>query len=111
MIIEWDIARFGLELLNFAGVIILAVLSWLQSRSKANKAAIDRVDERLSEYVRRVDRLEERQGAAPDHDDIGAVYKRLDEVNAQLQHLAGVMEGLTRQLSLVNNHLLHGNNA
>lgn len=67
------------------------------------------VDRRLDQQNERLTRVEQDIKSLPNHQDIGQVYDRLNAVHGELQKLTGTVGGLTRQLELVNDHLLnHG---
>ena len=45
-------------------------------------------------------------GASPTHNDLGAVYDRINEVSDQVAGLTGQMAGVSRNLDLIYQHLL-----
>ncbi len=109
MHLNYDALRFWLEIIQLGATVLLGVYVWIVSRTRANKTAIDRVDRRVSELVRRVDVIDQELRAAPTHDDLGKLYDRLNTMNGQLQQIAGHLEAMARQFALINEHLLRDN--
>jgi hypothetical protein len=108
MEIDYSAARFWFDILYWIGLLVVAGYTYLSNKAKANKAAIDRVDTRLHEEIRRIDVLEQRQAQAPTHDDIGKVYDKLNSINQTLYQMTGEFSGLRRSMELVNDYLLNG---
>lgn len=67
------------------------------------------LDETLDLVHQRVTRVEERIAAAPTHSDLAKVYERLDELSTVLHQLAGEFKSVNRQLGIVTEHLMRGN--
>src|SRR5690606_28192682 len=80
-------------------VIVTVVANFVYSWSKANRAAIDRVDMRLSDVTRRVDRLETRADSAPTHEDLAVLHERINELSGAVRELTGVMGAVRRSRS------------
>jgi len=104
--IDYSQLRFFLDLAVLIGVVLNTVYTWLVNRSKATRAAIDRVDGHLSEVTRRVDRLENRADAAPSHDDLAVLHERITDLSGAVRELTGVMQQLRRAMDRVETYLL-----
>lgn len=103
---DWTDPRTLLTLVSLGGSAAAGVYTWITGRTKANRAAIERVDEHLQETIRRVDRLEQRADAAPGHEDLGVVHDRITELSGSIRELTGVMKGLRRSVDRVETYLL-----
>ena len=101
--------RFWLDVATLAAVGANTLYTWLMSRAKANRAAIERVDGHLAEVVRRVDRLENRADAAPSHDDLGVLHDRITDLSGAVRELTGVMQQMRRGMDRVETYLLEAN--
>jgi len=108
------------------GALAGGMIKYIQSRH--DKALYDHkesVDIRLTETARKVSsvdklvskelksfehRLSEVEGEIkhlPDKADIGRLFSRLDEVNGNIQKVAGGQEALSTQVALINDHLIN----
>jgi len=87
-------------------VAINSAYTWVTARTKANRAAIDRVDERMTETVRRVDRLEQRAEAAPTHNDLSVLHDRITDLSGAVRELTGVMQAMRRSIDRVETYLI-----
>jgi len=81
--------------------------TWITNRTKANGAAINRVETDLNEVVRRVDLLEQKVEAAPTHDDVDRIYRRIDDINGEMKQMHGEISGSTSTLNLIHDYLLN----
>ncbi|HHH12946.1 MAG TPA: DUF2730 family protein [Thiolapillus brandeum] len=95
----WDVAQAG-------GLAVVAAYTWLANRSKANRAAIDRVDGRVGEMAGRLERLEQRADTAPTHSDLSVLHERITELSGAVRELTGVMQQLRRAVDRVETYLL-----
>ena len=120
-----------------AAVAIGGMIKYIQSRHdkalKDHKEGVDKtledhkyiVDKTLEESRNRISeidltvssdiksfghRLSEVEGEIkhlPDKNDIGRLFARLDEVNGNIQKVAGGQESLSTQVGLINEHLIN----
>lgn len=103
---DYERWRIGYDITVIVTVVANFVYSWVSSRTKANRAAIDRVDTRLSDVTRRVDRLETRADSAPTHEDLAVLHERINELSGAVRELTGVMGAVRRSIDRVESYLL-----
>lgn len=46
-------------------------------------------------------------GTSPTHNDLGGVYDRINEVSDQVSNLTGTVQGVSRNVDLITEHLLN----
>ncbi len=109
MAIDYVQLRFWLDVGVLGAVGVNTIYTWLVNRTKANRSAIERVDDHLGEIVRRVDRLESRADAAPSHDDLGVLHDRITDLSGAVRELTGVMQQMRRAMDRVETYLLEAN--
>lgn len=98
--------RIGYDAVVMITVVANFAYTWIANRHKANRAAIDRVDEHLTEVVRRVDRLESRADSAPTHEDLSVLHERVTDLAGAVRELTGVMGAVRRSIDRVETYLL-----
>lgn len=107
---DWNQAKFWLELGMFFYMIAGSIAGWVIVKQRATQDDLDELrkegNAQLSGYGARLTRLEEEVRHAPTHTDLGAVYEKLNEMNGELQKASGSMEGMRQQLSMINQHLM-----
>ena len=103
---DWTDPRTLLTIASMAGSALAGVYTWVTARTKANRAAIDKVEEYVTETIRRVDRLEQRADAAPGHEDLAVLHDRITDLSGAVRELTGVMKGLRRSVDRVETYLL-----
>lgn len=103
---DYETWRIGYDVVVLTTVAANFVYTWVANRTKANRAAIDRVDHHLGEVVRRVDRLESRADAAPTHDDLAVLHERINDLAGAVRELTGVMGAVRRSIDRVETYLL-----
>lgn len=108
--IDWDAARFSLDVLALAFAGGAALYTWVSNRRTATKAAIDRVDERVSRTEERVSAVENDVRHLPSHEDLGHLHEKVNEVGLSVNRLGGELEGMNRTLSLIHQSLLQERN-
>lgn len=109
---EYDALRFWFDVVQVAGTVAIGIYVWLANRQRVTTQSIraleQDVDERLDDHGTRLTRLEEEVRHLPTHDDIGGVFKRIDQIHGDLKELTGAMSGVKRAVDLINEHLLNG---
>lgn len=98
--------RFWLDVVEAFVIAALFVHTWIINRTKANRAAIDRVDVRVSELTERVTLLERDVRHLPDHDDLAELHEKVNVIASSLGKIEGELSALVRNLSLIHQHLL-----
>lgn len=106
--IDYDAARFWWEVAMTLGMIFNIAYQYVTSKSKANRSAIDRVDNRVSELTDRVRTLEGDVRHLPDHDDLGAIHEKVNLVANGMEAIRGELAAVNRTMQLINEHLLNG---
>lgn len=115
---DYGAARFWMDALQFAGLVMLGVYQHISNKSKANSAAInavrddletdyEKLEQRVALSERRLAVFENKLEGAPTHQDLSKVYDRLNDVAEDLSGVSGQMRALSHQLSMVNNYLLN----
>jgi len=99
---EFD-SKFWLDLVQSVGMGGITLWMWAANRRAAQKKE---VDEKLVSLNNRVTVTEQKIESAPDHDDIGEIYERMDAIGGELKKLVGQFEGVNRTLQLLHEHLL-----
>lgn len=71
------------------------------------KSSHNRLQKQVSEDIdKRLLRIEESIKHMPTHGDLTRLHKRMDDINSQLQQIAGSMNGHGHTLRLIEQHLL-----
>lgn len=98
--------RFWLDVIEAVVIAALFVHTWVINRTKANRAAIDRVDERISGLSERMMLLERDVRHLPDHGDLAELHEKVNVIASSLGKIEGELSALVRNLSLIHQHLL-----
>lgn len=104
--LDYSALRFWLDILQLLAVVGLFVYTAFTSRTKANKAAIDRIEGRLVEEIRRIDQATNAIANAPSHADLGKVYDRVNDVAGSVNTITGEMSAMRRTLDLMSQHMM-----
>lgn len=107
MEIDYTAWRFWMDLLLILVVMLQGIYTWFVNRTKVNKAAIDRVDGRVSEVVERVTLLERDVRHLPNHDDLGELHEKVNTIATSMGKIEGELAALVRSLSMIHEHLLN----
>lgn len=94
---------------------IVTVVLWLYvrgvNRHRATTEHIEALasdmDQRMDTHEGRITRLEERVRNSPGHPELAAVHGRINELSGAIRELTGVMNGVQRSLSRVEDVLIH----
>lgn len=119
--IDYNAARFWMDLVQIMGIVGLAFYTHITSKSKANREAInvlrqdleaedEKLEQRIVAAESRISVLDNQLHNAPDHEDMGKVYERLNQVSGDVQKLSGQLSGLINQLTMINEYLLKDKN-
>ena len=87
----------------------IALATWIGARTRANKEAIVELQNQNRSQNQRLTKLETRQESAVDHDDIGAIHKRMDGLSRQISRIEGEMKQLNQSVAVVTEHLIGQN--
>lgn len=107
---SWDKWRFFGDLLMGSVVIGNTVYTWLVNRTRVNKAAIESLRGDLHGIRGRVVVLETEVRHLPDHDDLGELHEKVNQVANVMGEMKGEMHGINRTLTLIHESLLSERN-
>ena len=108
--IDYNAAKFWLDLFNVLGLAGLGAYTWVTNRQRVTKDAIDEVTGRVIRLERETAVMKEATKNLPTHQDMDDVDKRLDEVNQGVASLSAEMKANKELLHTIHNHLLNGAN-
>lgn len=117
MELSTDIIRTVVEVVQFIMTLVIGVYVWLTNRHKANKDAIDTVDAvnkaSIKEVGARVDALSDRVleletsvAHMPDHQALGDLHKKINEVSNSVSKIEGQMSQMNVTLTLIQRALM-----
>lgn len=98
--------RLVIDIATAVGVLVSIVYTWVTSRDKANKRAIEQVESEVQQMQSDVAKMKGRISNLPDHDDIASVHRRIDDIAVTLSELKGQAAQDSKQLTLIHNYLL-----
>lgn len=104
--LNWTALRFALDLLMLVGVVMVGVYSWWVARNQATKSAIDLVGERVGSVEDRMTRVERDIRSLPTPSDLYELNQRIATVHGDLREIKGALQGLSRAVDLMNEHLI-----
>ena len=67
-------------------------------------------DDRVARHSERISALEENARCAPNHEDLGKMYEKINGVDGSVKEMVGIMNGLTRNVGLIHKFLLESGN-
>lgn len=85
---------------------VVAVYTWLLNKHQVNKDAISELKESQSDTEKKQELLEQKVDMMPSHDDLEKVHEKLNSIAKTTEKTSGTLSALTRQLDLINKHLL-----
>lgn len=103
---DWDKWRLTLDFVVIVAVLANTVYTWIANRSKANKQAIEHVANELHGIRGRVGVLETEVHHLPDHDDLGNLHEKVNQVANGMERVGGELAGMNRTLHLIQESLL-----
>lgn len=113
MDLDYKALSFGLQALNTFGLIVVGVYSWISNRHKANASSIEAVKDQVLEDMTKIEsrfaRVESEIRHLPTHNDMGAVYERVNEVAETLSALQGQLQQMNSGVQMIHQYLLNQN--
>ncbi len=103
---DYSAAKFWFDVVQTAFMAFVSVYVWWTTRTRATKAAIDRVDDRVTGHETRLLLIEQHAKHIPGHEDLGAIHNRVDQVGQGVRTLEGEMKQINHTLHLIQQHLL-----
>lgn len=104
---DWNAYRFVFDVLQTLFMAALGIYAWWTSRSRATTSAINQVEIRMEELNRRVDKVEHDISHLPDHDDIGDIHEKVNQVATTMSNVQGELGQMNKTLGLINEYLLN----
>lgn len=65
-------------------------------------------DTRLDDHSARISKAEARLDGLPDHDDLGDLHNRINQVTSGMDKVTGELSGMKTTLNLIHQYLLNG---
>jgi len=117
--VNWDAMRFGFDVSQLVFMAGVTIYVWWKNRSTATKSAIEEVDSkvtvikrdldvRLNKLNQRVSLTEQNIKHLPDHEDLGAIHEKVNEVARTMSEMSGELRGMNRTLTLMNDYFING---
>lgn len=115
--IDYTAARFWFDVVQIVWAIAVSLYVWHSNRQRATKDAINRVEQkhiadvdkieaRLQEHGDRILRAEQQIDHLPNHDKLGQVHYRIDQLGQGVKGMEGQLEQINHTLHLIQEHLL-----
>lgn len=102
--------EFGFQVLQFIVTGVVGIYVYLTRKDTVTNERIGKleahIEEKIDDHSARLAHLETEVRAAPSHADIVKLYDKLNEFNAQLNHLTGEFKGANRTLNLIHETLM-----
>jgi septation ring formation regulator EzrA len=105
--VDFQALDFWWSVLQTVILAFVAFYTYLTNRSKANRAAIDRLDSRVTQIAERVTLVENDLRHLPTQDDIKRLHERMDCVSAEMKEIKGEFSTARRTLDMIHEHLLN----
>lgn len=103
---DYSAAKFWFDATQTAFMAFVSIYVWWSNRTRATKTAIDRVDARVTTHETRILLIEQSAQHTPNHEDIGAIHNRVDQVGQGVKQIEGQMTQINHTLHLIQQHLL-----
>ncbi|SCX75609.1 hypothetical protein [Desulfoluna spongiiphila] len=103
--------RFWFNIVQYLITLAVSLYVWLNSRLNAKarelKELARRLDTAKNQMDGRITRLETDMAHALSHEDLAAVYDRLNDMAEQVAGLSGKMDGVKGTVDMIQAHLLN----
>lgn len=106
--IDYSSIKFLLDVLQMLVTAAIALYLWQARKHTATNARVSELESDVALHGDRLSRIEVAMRGLPTHDDIGGVFQRISEVHGDVRQMRGSLEGLSRSVDLINQHLLGG---
>ncbi|BCS94602.1 hypothetical protein DSLASN_02340 [Desulfoluna limicola] len=104
---DYSALRLWFDVGQFIGTLVVAAYVWVSNRTQANAKEVDGVKKIAQKLETRVTKLETGMAHVLSHEDLGAVYERINEVAGGVSELSGKMDAVQGSLSMIHEHLLN----
>jgi phage shock protein A len=105
--VDYTAMRFWFDVIQVVGICALTVYTYVVNRTKANRAAIDRVDEKVDGLALRLNQLESDVRNMPDHDDLGDLHEKVNTIANSMSKIEGALTALSSNMALIHEYLLN----
>jgi uncharacterized protein YoxC len=96
---------FWWDILQTAILTFVAIYTWLVNRTKANRKAINSVNEKVDGLHNRVTVIEHELEHVPGDQAVSGIHKRIDQVGQGVRHLEGEMKQVNHTLHLIQQQM------
>ena len=103
---DYRLLDFWWNIIQTAILAVIALYTWLVNRTKANRAAITVVNEKVDGLHYRVTIIEHELEHLPGNETISRLHSRIDQVAQGVRHLEGEMKQINQTLHLIQQDLL-----
>ncbi|EGK71992.1 hypothetical protein METUNv1_01770 [Methyloversatilis universalis FAM5] len=109
---DYEVAKFWLQFLNFAVTLCVGLYVWSSNRHRVTNERIGDlekgIDVRLDAHDSRLATLEGQVKAAPTHADLAQIHEKINTVAQCSSRMEGEMKSQTDLLRLVLNKMTRG---
>lgn len=103
---DYRAVNFWWDIIQTAILSFVAIYTWLVNRTKANREAINAVNERVDGLHNRMTVVEHELEHVPGEPAISGIHKRIDQLGQGVRHLEGEMKQINHTLHLIQQHML-----
>jgi hypothetical protein len=97
---NYDAIKIIVDVVQFLVIGAVGVWMWLVQRNDNTAASV-------SEHAERLSTLEAQIQGVPGHSDLESLRKEIGETRSAVERAVGQLEQITRQLGMINEHLLN----
>ena len=101
--------RFWFDVGQYVITVGIGIYVWISRRFSAKAEEVNDVKTNVATIAERVTRLETDMAHALSHEDLGAVYDRINDVGDQVANISGKMDGVKGAVDMIQEYLLNGN--
>ena len=106
---DYSALRFWCDLGQFLITGGIGVWVWLANRLNAKSKEVEKVNTSVVLISERVSKLETEKAHSLSHEDLAAVYERINGMAEEVANLAGKMDGVKGAVDMIQEYLLNGN--
>lgn len=106
--VDYSALRFWFAVGQWLTTILVGVYVWISNRTQANADEVKTVEKNVGTLETRVAKLETDMAHTLSHEDLGAVYERINDVGEDVAELSGKMDSVRGTLDMIQDHLLNG---
>ncbi|MCG8470538.1 MAG: hypothetical protein MI742_01610 [Desulfobacterales bacterium] len=99
--------RLWLDAGQWVTTLLVGLYVWIANKAQATVNEVNRVKSGMGALENRIIKLETAIKTVPSHDDLAAVYERINDVAENVAELSGKMDGVQGSLGMIHDHLLN----